>query len=108
MPVHPGEVREALYALDYPADKDQIVAHAADLGADESVVRKLRTLPLAIYDTREQVVDALSFDRAVTDAQTMSDKAYQRRHHTTPDLAEHEKETESPPIERELGWNRKK
>lgn len=101
-------VREALDALNYPASKDHIIAHAANSGADEAVIRMLRRLPVAVYDNRAQVIEALPFDREVTEGQSMSDKAYQRRHHTKPEMAEHEKETQTPPIEQELGWNRKR
>jgi len=46
-----AEVQELLEDLDFPADKDAIVAHATGRGADPDshAVKALRAMPLATY-----------------------------------------------------------
>jgi hypothetical protein len=46
-----AEVQTLLEDLDFPADKDRIVAHATGRGAaeDSPAVRALRAMPLATY-----------------------------------------------------------
>lgn len=103
-------VREAIDGLDYPASKDAVVEHATQQGAGEKVLGLVRALPVAIYTNREEVLAAIPFhpgsgdeDR---DTQDMEDKANERRRHTHPGLAEHEKQTPRSPIEDGLGYNR--
>jgi hypothetical protein len=50
------QVRTFLNALDYPASKDDVVAEAEREGAPEPVLRALRTLPLADYASREEIL----------------------------------------------------
>ncbi|MEU8607296.1 DUF2795 domain-containing protein [Actinoplanes sp. NPDC048791] len=51
------EVQELLEDLDFPADKDAIVAHATQRAgsADDAAVRALRAMPLASYRNMSEV-----------------------------------------------------
>lgn len=100
-------VREALDGLNYPASKDAIVDHVSDRGAGERVQRLVRGLPVAIYGNRGEVLAAVPFDQGkVGEAQDTEDRMNERRHHTHPGLAEHEKQAPQSPIEDVLGDNR--
>ncbi len=50
-------VQELLEDLDFPADKDTIVAHATDRAgaADSPAVRALRAMPLATYRNMSEI-----------------------------------------------------
>ncbi len=52
-----AEVQDLLNDLDFPADKDDIVAHATRRGgsADSAAVRALRAMPLATYRNMSEV-----------------------------------------------------
>lgn len=105
--VQPDQVYAALDGLDYPAIKDDVVAHAAGKETEEPVMRLLRALPVAIYDNRTDVIAAVPFDQgAVGEGQDTEDRMNERRHHIHSGLAEHEKQTPQSPIEEGLGYNR--
>ena len=50
-------IQKLLDDLDFPADKDQIVAHATERGggAGSAAVRALRAMPLATYRNMSEV-----------------------------------------------------
>ncbi|TQN33225.1 uncharacterized protein DUF2795 [Haloactinospora alba] len=98
-------LKAALDDVDYPADKDQLVRTARDNGADEDTVRALEAMPPTDYGDFDEVTASVQM---TDDAGPLSDaeKARARRHHTTPGVAETEKETPDNPIEEELGENR--
>lgn len=52
-----ADVQTLLEDLDFPADKEQIVAHASGRGAaaDSPAVRALRAMPLATYRNISEV-----------------------------------------------------
>jgi len=52
-----AEVQALLEDLDFPADKDAIVAHATGRGAgpDSAAVRALRAMPLATYRNMSEI-----------------------------------------------------
>lgn len=50
------DLEAALNDLDFPADQDSIVDHATSSGADDSVVRALRSLPVADYANVSEVL----------------------------------------------------
>jgi hypothetical protein len=52
-----AEVQTLLENLDFPADKDRIVAHATGRGAseDSAAVRALRAMPLATYRNMSEI-----------------------------------------------------
>jgi hypothetical protein len=51
------DVQSLLDDLDFPADKDTIVAHAAERSgdADSAAVRALRAMPLATYRNMSEI-----------------------------------------------------
>jgi hypothetical protein len=44
------EVQKSLSGMDYPARRDDLVRHAEQHGADDSVLDKLRSIPDREYD----------------------------------------------------------
>jgi hypothetical protein len=52
-----AEVQSLLDDLDFPADKDAIVAHATERGGspDSPAVRALRAMPLATYRNMSEI-----------------------------------------------------
>lgn len=58
------DVRAALNAADYPASKDDLIAAAQDAGADEEVLRALRTLPLQDYNNEGEVLRSVPLEGA--------------------------------------------
>ena len=50
MALSPIELQKHLKGLDYPASKDQIVAHAEDKGAPDDILGALRKVPDREYD----------------------------------------------------------
>ncbi len=53
--VNPIQVQKFLKGLNYPADRDQIVAHARDQGADKNAQDALERLPKQKYETPADV-----------------------------------------------------
>jgi Protein of unknown function (DUF2795) len=47
---NPVQLQKFLKGVDYPASKDELVRHAKDNGADETVLEALRALPDRQYD----------------------------------------------------------
>lgn len=88
--------------VDFPASKEELVAHAERNGADPEVRRALRALPLADYRNLDEVRQSVPMAAERTEA----DRARQRREHTKPGLAEHMKDVSRSPIAEELGENR--
>jgi hypothetical protein len=52
-----AEVQKLLEDLDFPADKEAIVAHAAERGGDpdSAAVKALRAMPLATYRNMSEI-----------------------------------------------------
>lgn len=98
----PDRVRHALAGLDYPAGKQQILEYADLREVDDEVRRLLRALPLGTYENDAEVLRSVPYDEAAREGQDMSERMYQRRHHTKPGLAEHAKDTERPPVQERL------
>jgi hypothetical protein len=53
-------MQKFLGGIDYPASKDDLVAHAEQSGADEEVLSHLRELPERSYDGPNAVSQAYS------------------------------------------------
>ncbi len=105
--VQPEQVREAVEGLNYPASKDDVVGYASSRDIDESVVRALRALPVAIYENRRDLMASVPFDQGVVgEGQDTEDRMNERRRHTHSGLAEHEKQAPQSPVEEGLGYNR--
>ncbi|AKH38095.1 MULTISPECIES: DUF2795 domain-containing protein [Nitrosomonas] len=56
---NPIQVQKYLSGMDYPADKDEIIDHAKDQGADNDVVQILQQLPERDYKTAADVSKAI-------------------------------------------------
>lgn len=103
----PEQVRAALEGLNYPASKDDVVAHAAEREAGGAVLKLLRSLPVAVYENRNDVMAAVPFDQGVVgEGQDTEDRMNERRRHTHSGLAEHEKDAPQSVVEDTLGYNR--
>ena len=47
---NPIQMQKSLSGVDYPASRDDLVQHAERNGADEDVLRQLRSMPDREYD----------------------------------------------------------
>ncbi|SFM83641.1 DUF2795 domain-containing protein [Nitrosomonas communis] len=56
---NPIQVQKYLSGMDYPADKDEIIDHAKDQGADDDIVQILQQLPEKDYKTAADVSKAI-------------------------------------------------
>ena len=72
-------VAQALEDLDFPADKDAIVAHARSRGAGDETVRLLRALPLAVYRNISEIRSSVPLDPAEEEGRTEDQRAEQAR-----------------------------
>jgi hypothetical protein len=100
------KVRQAIGDVDYPASKEQLVAHVEAKNSDAEATRAIRALPLADYRNEGEVLRSIPTDTAALEGQTAEDKANQARQGGKPGLAEHMRDTKRSPIEEELGENR--
>jgi hypothetical protein len=100
-----SRLRACLNDVDFPADKDGLVAAAVRNSCDEDTIRALRSIPPETYANFAEVLAAVPLaDDRLTDAE----KAVARRAHTKPGLAESAKDIPPPSaITEELGENRK-
>ncbi|WP_240437576.1 DUF2795 domain-containing protein [Sciscionella marina] len=88
--------------VDYPADKDELLARARLNEADTETVTALRTVQPVSYANFADVAGAVP----MTEGQSDADKAEQDRQRTQDGLAESHTETPDHPIVEELGENR--
>jgi hypothetical protein len=104
--MHPDvwkEAEKALNDIDFPAGKDDIVAHAAHRTDHEEVVRLLRVLPPGTYDNMVQVRRSVRIDPAAYEGQTTSQKVDQVRSRHSRRIAEHVRDTDQPTQRRRGG-----
>lgn len=99
-------ILELLEDFDFPASKQQIVDYAHRRHADHEVEQALSALPLGDYANRDEVIRSVPLDPAPE--RSRAERAYQARHHRRSGLAEHMRMSERPPVEEELGENRKR
>jgi hypothetical protein len=57
--VSPIDIQKALSGMDYPADKEQIIQHAQQHGADDDVLDALRKIPDRQYEGPSGVSSAV-------------------------------------------------
>lgn len=100
-----GSVRQALSSLDYPASKDQIVAHAQHHAADDATVAALRAMPVADYAGIQEVLRSVTLDTGSEEGRTHGDKAKQASQSGKDALAEHQTQAPVNPIVDEIGEN---
>src|SRR4051794_20808268 len=60
----PEQVRQYLGDVDFPADKDTLVAAAERAGAPEEVVKAIRAIPPVDYGSKAEVVRSVPVDPA--------------------------------------------
>lgn len=104
--MHPdvwNEAAKALNDMDFPAGKDDIVAHATRHTDRAEVVRLLRELPLGTYDNLVQVRRSVRVDPAADEGQTTSQKVDQVRSHHSRRIAEHLRDRDQPTERRRGG-----
>jgi hypothetical protein len=53
-------VQKFLAGVDYPADRDRLVAHARDHGADDDVLRSLEAIDDRSYEDPTDVSEAVA------------------------------------------------
>ncbi|GAA3152854.1 hypothetical protein GCM10010466_49780 [Planomonospora alba] len=78
----PDLIRRALMSLDYPADKESVVRHAAGAGAEDPVIRALSALPLGTYDNLDEILRSVPRDPAEGEERSASDRSMQARERT--------------------------
>jgi uncharacterized protein DUF2795 len=83
------EAEQALDDIDFPASKQDVVAHAAGRGGRGEVIRLLQELPLGTYDNVEQVRRSVRINASASEGQTASDKAAKVRSSHSHRIAEH-------------------
>ncbi|MDQ3957003.1 MAG: DUF2795 domain-containing protein [Actinomycetota bacterium] len=94
------KVQAALAELDYPADKDEILAVAESNRADEEVMRSLRGLPPVEYRSRAELLRSIDADPAELEGRLPGEKGPQRREHTHSGMAEHMKDVPPSALDR--------
>jgi Protein of unknown function (DUF2795) len=86
----PDQVLTYLVEVDYPADKEVLVAAAERAGAPEAVVRSLRAIPPVEYRSRAEVVRSVPVDPGA--GRSAGRAAEQARTRTRSGVAEHMRE----------------
>ena len=99
------EVRALLVDVGYPASKEALLAAAQRHEAGEDALRALRALPPVDYGNESEVLASIDVHPAESAGQSRSDKARRTREHGERGLAQHMKDVEPSPIEKELGSN---
>jgi hypothetical protein len=103
--MHPdvwNEAETALDDIDFPAGKDDIVAHAQRRTDHADVVRLLKALPPGTYDNLVEVRRSVRVDPAADEGQTTSEKVDQVRSRHSRQIAEHLRDRDQP-VERRRG-----
>lgn len=57
--VNPAQVQRYLNGVDYPCSKTDLVTHARDEGADETVITTLNSLQMDSFESPSQISEAL-------------------------------------------------
>jgi hypothetical protein len=83
---------QALNDMDFPASKEEVVAHAAARDGREEVIRLLQGLPQGTYDNVGQVRRSVRINAAASEGQTQSQKADKVRSPHSHRIAEHMRE----------------
>jgi hypothetical protein len=75
------QMQEALRDIDFPADKDTILAHVLEYTSDSGVLRLARTLPPEVYRNMSEVRSSVRLDPSIEEGLTPGQKAAQARSH---------------------------
>ena len=90
LPLTPDQVLDYLADVDYPADKDTLVAAAERAGAPDEVLRSIRAIPPVDYRSRDEVARSVRTDPAA--GRSPARAAEQARTDARPGIAEHLRE----------------
>ena len=82
------EIRDALMDADFPADKEELIRVAERNGAANETLSVLRSLPVADYGDKDEVVR--SVDTMEATGSTRSEHAAKGRQEAPPGLARHQ------------------
>jgi Protein of unknown function (DUF2795) len=88
------DVRETLSDLDFPATKEQVVAHAERRGGSPAALRLLRSLPREAYRNISEIRSSVDIDAAADEGQTADLKAREVRSRHDHRIAEHLRRTD--------------
>jgi hypothetical protein len=91
--ITPDTVLDYLADVDYPADKDTLLAAAERAGAPDEVLKAIRAIPPVDYRSRAEVARSVRVDPAP--GRSPAQKAKQARADAPPRLAEHMRDTRS-------------
>jgi hypothetical protein len=91
--ITPDTVLDYLADVDYPADKDTLLAAAERAGAPDEVLKAIRAIPPVDYRSRAEVARSVRVDPAP--GRSPAQKAKQARADAPPGLAEHMRDTRS-------------
>jgi hypothetical protein len=83
------EAEQALNDIDFPASKEDVVAHAAGRSGRSDVIRLLQGMPLGTYDNLEQVRRSVRINASASEGQTDREKAAKVRSSHSHRIAEH-------------------
>ncbi len=83
------DIRDALMNADFPADKDELIRVAEQAGAAKETLSVLRSLPVADYANKDEVIR--SVDTAEATGSTPSEHAAKARTETRPGVAQHQR-----------------
>jgi hypothetical protein len=89
-PVTTDQVLSYLTDVDYPADKDTLVAAAEQAGAPEGVIRSIRAIPPVEYRNKAEVAQSVRTDPGA--GRSPGRAAGQARTDGPPGVAEHLRE----------------
>ncbi|MBV1849271.1 DUF2795 domain-containing protein [Catellatospora tritici] len=76
-----AQMQQALRDIDFPADKDAILAHVLEYTSDSGVVKLARTLPPEIYRNMSELRSSVRLDPSVEEGTTSWQRAAQARSH---------------------------
>jgi hypothetical protein len=91
--ITPDTVLSYLADVDYPADKDTLLAAAERAGAPDPVLRSIRAVPPVEYRSRAEVARSVRVDPAA--GRSPARAAEQARADGPPGVAEHLRDTRS-------------
>ncbi|MFL1375735.1 MULTISPECIES: DUF2795 domain-containing protein [unclassified Nocardiopsis] len=74
-------LRRILEGIDFPADRDRIVAAALEANGDEEILTALRAMPPADFYEAKEVLAAVPLPETEPGSHTESARARERRRH---------------------------
>src|ERR1700739_481996 len=99
-----GRVRQCLGTVDFPANKNRLLAAAARNGCDDDTARALGAIPPETYANLGEVLSSVRLTEDDELSEADKDVAH-RIHHNKPRLAQTAKNIPPSPIAEALGEN---